>query len=235
MPHAAVSLITDSDVENPHYDRIIQVDSVDDSDWKLANDWLVYQHSPYERTIKLEADMYIPRSIDYWWDTLADRDLNICTTARDYKNSIDTYGFYRRMYSFNKIPDTYNAITYFRKSKTAEAFYEQVKDIFANWQEYGALLKANPEERVTTDTAYSVAAHIIGPELCTMPSFKEFSMVHMKEMVIGTRTSKWYDQLTYEIHPEVLRIHTVPQLYPIHYHVKEFGYIIDRELKQHGK
>ena len=34
-------------------------DQAPDSDWKLVNDWQVYEASPYEYTIKLEADMYM--------------------------------------------------------------------------------------------------------------------------------------------------------------------------------
>ena len=69
MPDAKVSLITDNETTSDVFDQVIKLpygDQAPDSDWKLVNDWQVYEASPYEYTIKLEADMYMPTSIDYW-------------------------------------------------------------------------------------------------------------------------------------------------------------------------
>jgi hypothetical protein len=230
MPDAKVCLITDSDVQDPKYDRVIKVDSVDSTEWKLGNDWLVYQHTPYDRTIKLEADLYIPRRIDHWWDILEERDLNICTTIRTYKNDVASVEYYRRALLENNLPDTYNAITYFRKSATASTFFKYVRDIFENPAAYGDFTKSFREERITTDVVYGIAATIVGVENCTMPTFTDFSMIHMKKMINGLKTDRWHDQLVYEIHPHTLRIATHPQLYPFHYHNKDFAAIIDQEI-----
>jgi len=232
MPDAKVSLITDQ----PHladnkWDHTIPIVDRDDSNWKLANDWQVYGLSPYDRTIKLEADMYIPRSIEYWWDILEDRDLNIATTIRDFRGAVSPELFYRRTFAESGLPQTYNAITYFRKSPLAEEFYGYVRDIFENWSEYHQLLKYSSESRATTDVVYALAATAIGVEHCTMPHFQEFSMVHMKRIINDLSTEVWHDELHYEIHPDVLRIQTYPQLYPVHYHNKSFAYIIEEELR----
>ena len=72
MPDANVTIIT-TDIL-PYGDLAI------DSDWKLINDWQVYEASPYDYTIKLEADMYIPRNIDHWWDVLKDREVVVSST-----------------------------------------------------------------------------------------------------------------------------------------------------------
>lgn len=230
MPDALVSLITDNDVQNGSYDEIIKVASVDNTDWKLANDYLVYEHSPYDMTIKLEADMYIPRSIDYWWDILQDRDLNISTTIRDFRGVISHNDYYRKTFVESKLPQTYNAITYFRKSELAARFFELVRDIFTNWSEYSGLLEYSTEDRATTDVVYAIAAKIIGVEHCTLPNFTEFSMTHMKPAINGGTTSVWYEEMVYEIYDGVFRINTYPQMFPIHYHNKEFAEIIDGEL-----
>ena len=100
-----------------------------------ANDWQVYEASPYEYTIKLEADMYMPTSIDYWWEVLKERDVVVSTTIRDYKQNISHTRAYRRFIDDNKLPDTYNAITYFKKSETAKKFFETVKHVFENWSD----------------------------------------------------------------------------------------------------
>ena len=230
MPDAKVSLLTNSDVTDHHYDHVVRINDIDETQWKLSNDWQVYEHSPYERTIKLEVDMYIPRRIDHWWSILEDRDLNLCTTIRDYRNEISHNTFYRGAILGNKLPDTYNAITYFRKSTLAEQFYTYVRDIFENTDDYAELLQVNREERVTTDTAYALAAATVGIEDVVLPQFTDFSMIHMKKMINYTKFDDWYNQLTYEVLPHTLRIATHTQLYPFHYHTKEFAKIIDEEL-----
>ncbi len=56
-----------------------------------------------------------------------------------------------------------------------------------------------------------------------MPFFTDMSMVHMKKDINGLLTEDWTDELVYEILPECLRINTIYQKYPFHYHNKEFS------------
>ena len=209
MPDANVTIITTDML--PHGDL-----------GGFANDWQVYEASPYDYTIKLEADMYIPRNIDHWWDVLKDRDIVVSSTIRNFKQEISDIRFYRRFVDDNKLPDVYNAITYFKKSDIAQKFFHVVKDIFENWEEYKKILKCNPQELASTDWVYSIACHIIGVEKTMLPSFTEMSIVHMKQHINMIPTEDWTDTLLYEFLPDQLRIQTVPQQYPFHYHVKNF-------------
>jgi hypothetical protein len=215
MPNIDVTIVTANDLPEGDLDPT--------NDWKLINDYQVYQASPYDETIKLEADMYIPRSIEHWFDALGLLDVAVCTKIRNFRQELSDQRFYRRFIDDNKLPDTYNAITYFKKSDTAEKFFDIVKDVFVNWESYKAILKCNPSEPATTDWAYSIASHIIGVDKTTMPTFDEFSMVHMKQYINGTPTENWTDTLIYEIFPNQLRINTYVQQYPFHYHVKNFS------------
>jgi hypothetical protein len=214
MPDANVTIITTEML--PHGDLVPY------SDWKLINDWQVYEASPYDYTIKLEADMYIPRNIDHWWDVLKERDVVISSAIRDYKQEISTVRLYRRFIDDNKLPDVYNSITYFKKSPIAEEFFNLVREIFTNWEEYKKILKCNYREYATTDWVYAIACHIMGVEKTTLPTFNEMTMIHMKQYIAGTPTEDWTDTLLYEFLPDQLRIQTVPQQYPFHYHVKNF-------------
>ena len=188
----------------------------------FANDWQVYEASPYDYTIKLEADMYIPRNIDHWWDVLKHRDVVVSSTIRNFKQEISDVRVYRRFIDDNNLPDVYNAITYFKKSDTAKQFFSIVKDIFENWEEYKKILKCNQTEIVSTDWVYSIACHIMGVEKTTMPTFTQMSMVHMKAFVNNNVTENWTDTFVYECLPDQIRVQTVPQQYPFHYHVKNF-------------
>jgi len=215
MPNANVTIITTG--------MLPYGDVAPDSDWKLANDWQVYEASPYDETIKLEADMFIPRNIDYWWDILSLQDMVVCNKIRDFKGEISTARGYRRFIDDNNLPDLYNAITYFKKSDTAEQFFKIVRNVFENWEEYKSILKCNQNEKVTTDWAYAIAGHIIGIERITLPTFNDFSMTHMKQFINGLPGEDWTQVLIYECLPESLRISTFVQMYPLHYHIKSFS------------
>jgi hypothetical protein len=223
MPDANVTVVTTS--------MLPYGDLAPKGDWKLINDWQVYEASPYDETIKLEADMYLPRSIEHWWDVLSQKDIVVCNSIRNFKQEISDVRVYRRFIDDNNLPNAYNAITYFKKSDTAKQFFDIVRNVFENWKEYKDILKCNPDEPVTTDWAYAIACHIIGIEKTMLPNFTEMSMVHMKQFINGTPTENWTDTFVYECLPNQIRIQTVPQCYPFHYHIKNFSDKILESMK----
>lgn len=228
MPDASVTLISNSPYAKSKFkcfDNVVPLPYGDldpTGTWKLVNDWQVYEASPYEYTIKLEADMILPKSIEYWWDILKDRDLVVSTTIRNFKQEISNIRAYRRFIDDNSLPDCYNAITYFKKSDTAKEFFDIVRNVFENWEEFRSMLKCNNDELATTDWAYSIASHIMGCEKTTMPQFTDMSMIHMKQFINGTPSEDWTDVLVYELLPHTLRVNTIPQMYPFHYQIKDF-------------
>lgn len=215
MPDANVTIITT--------DMLPHGDQAPNSDWKLINDWQVYEASPYDETIKLEADIFLPRSIDHWFDIMSINDVTLCTNIRNYKGEISNVRVYRKFIDDNNLPDIYNAITYFKKSETAEQFFGIVRNVFENWEEYKAILKCNPTEEATTDWVYAIASHIIGVEKTTLPNFNELSMTHMKQFITGTFTENWTDTLVYECTTDAIKVNTYVQEYPFHYHIKSFS------------
>ena len=223
MPEANITIITNS--------MLPYGDQAPNTNWKLQNDWQVYDASPYDETIKLEADMFIPRNIDHWWDALTHKDIVVSSCIRNFKQEISNVRAYRRFIDDNALPDVYNSITYFKKSDIAKKFFEIIKDVFENWEEYKATLKCNSNEIVTTDWTYAIACHIMGIENTTIPTFTEMSMVHMKQFINDCPTENWTDTFVYECLPNQIRIQTVPQQYPFHYHVKNFSDKILESIK----
>jgi hypothetical protein len=225
MPNMHISLITDDIDSSIYFDNVIALpygDQAVGSKWKLINDWQVYEASPYDETIKLEADLYIPRPIDYYFDVCSQLDVVVATTIRSYDQNISCNRYYRKFIDNNNLPDCYNAITYFKKGTTAEHFFKLVRNIFENWDDYKSLLQCKIDEEATTDWVYAIACSMVGLEKTTLPMFTDFSMIHMKQMINNLKTEVWTDELIYEISPDMLRINTVPQMYPFHYHVKDF-------------
>jgi len=184
-----------------------------------ANDWQVFRASPYRQTIKLEADMLIASPIEHWWTMFEHRDVVISTGCRDFYDQPAASRRYRKFIDDNQLPDVYNAITYWRLSKTAQEFFDLVRNIFENWAEYKQLVKF-PEETPSTDFVYAMAAQIMGPELVTMPFASYPNIVHMKRHIIGTSTEDWTRELVWEHTP--LRIQTVAQWGAFHYNIKDW-------------
>lgn len=224
-PNAETCLLTDVAIQDESFDYIVELphgDVANNSSWKLSNDWQAFGASPFRQTIKLEADMLITSSIDHWWTMLQHRDVVVSTGARDYYNNTATSRHYRKIFDANNLPDVYNAITYWRLSRTAQEFWSWVRNIFENWTEFRTLLKF-PDDEPTTDVVYAMAAQIMGPELVTMPFATYPKIVHMKRHMIGTRTDDWTRELTWEYQNHMLRIGTIAQTGAFHYHTKTWN------------
>jgi hypothetical protein len=184
-----------------------------------ADDWQMFVASPYRQTIKLEADMICASPIDHWWTLFEKRDVVISQGARTFYDQPAESRFYRKIFDENQLPDVYNAITYWRVSQTAKQFFDLVRAIFENWDEYKRLLKF-PDDEPTTDVVYAIAAVIIGEETVTLPKGLGPTIVHMKRYINPIQTNDWTQELIWENNP--LRINTVAQWGLVHYHVKEW-------------
>ena len=88
-----------------------------------ANDWQMFAASPYRQTIKLEADMIAASPVDHWWTLFEKRDVVVSQGARTFYNEPAQSRFYRKFFDANNLPDVYNAVTYWRLSKTAQEFF----------------------------------------------------------------------------------------------------------------
>lgn len=187
----------------------------------FANDWQCFAASPYRQTIKLEADMLCASPVDHWWSMFETRDVVISQGCRDYYDRPGTARYYRKIFDVNHLPDVYNATTYWRVSKTAQEFFQLVRTVFEHWDKYRTLLKF-PDQDPTTDVVYAVVATIMGPETVTLPASLGPQIVHMKQRVIGTTTTDWTQELTWEYTDPGLRINTVAQWGMVHYYQKDW-------------
>ena len=218
-PKVNISVISAKSCNDPVFDHVIPLPFGDLGGY--ANDWQVFHASPYRETIKLEADMICASPIDHWWTLFETRDVVASRGARTFYDAPAKSRYYRKIFDKNSLPDIYNAVTYWRLSKTAQEFFQLVRNIFEHWDDYKKLLKF-PEEIPSTDVVYAMAAQIIGPELVTLPADIGPTIVHMKRHVNPIQSNDWTQELVWESDP--LRINTVAQWGLVHYHVKEWSY-----------
>ncbi len=187
-----------------------------------AVDAQMFQISPYRETIKLEADMLVCSPIDHWWTMFEKRDVVVSQGCRDFYDQPSTSRYYRKIFDDNNLPDVYNAVTYWRLSRTAQEFFQWVGRIFHDWNQWRTLLKF-PDEHPSTDLVYAIAALIIGPERVTLPaSVKSPQIVHMKHRVVPTHVADWTQELVWEYVGRQLKINPVSQHGLFHYHIKDW-------------
>lgn len=225
-PNARICLLTDDAANGDDVFDIVKTFPFGDQsqldEWKLHNDWQCFYASPFRQTIKIEADMLIPKSISHWFDICSQKDLVVTIGARNYHNRRAQERQYRRIFDENRLPDVYNAITYWRLSPVAQEFFDTVRHIFENWSKYMDNLRFAANQPVNTDLAYAIAMVLLGPEKYTLPGDVP-SLIHMKRSINGLETENWTRELVWEFNPGSFRINTVEQLWPVHYHVKSFA------------
>jgi hypothetical protein len=221
-PDARICLLTNEQVvPGPLFDHVREFPFPINESNPYANDWQVFDATPFRETIKLEADMLITSPIDHWWNLLRHRDVVVSTGCRDWKDRRASARHYRQVFDANNLPDVYNAITYWRLSQTAKVFFDTVRNIFENWPHYRSMLKF-PEQTPSTDVVYAIAATIVGPELCTLPFASYPTIVHMKRHIMAAKRENWIEEMLWEYKDYMLRINTVGQRGAFHYNVKDW-------------
>lgn len=220
-PAAQISVLTNGDCSDSVFDHVIPLPFGDCGHVQnhQCNDWQVFYASPYRETIKLEADMIAASSIDHWWSLFRHRDVVISQGARTIYDQPSRYRGDRRLFDANDLPDVYNAITYWRMSQTAKEFFDTVRSIFDNWQEFARLLKF-PDAMASTDVVYAMAAQILGPEKVTLPPGYGPQIVHMKQGHQPMVGHDWTRELVWETEP--MRVQTVAQWGMFHYILKDW-------------
>ena len=223
-PDVKICLLTDQAHKDAVFDYVEILpygDTAKDTDWKLSNDWQCFAASPFRQTIKLEADMIAAGPVDHWWTLFEQRDIVISQGCRDIYDTVSQSRHYRKLFDANRLPDVYNAVTYWRMSKTAQEFFNLVKSIFENRNQYRVLIKFS-DEQPTTDVVYAMAAQILGVEQCTLPPGFGPQIVHMKRTIIPIHTEEWAKELVWENTNPGLRVQTVAQWGFVHYHDKHW-------------
>lgn len=235
-PEAKYAVIVDETTHNlvtdKHlsvFDHVIKLpydENSRDSNWKLANEYQVFELTPFKETIKLESDLLFTRRVDHWWSAFRLKDVVLSTGCKTYRGEAATSRAYRKFFDDNELPDVYNGLMYFRFSQTASEFFLTAKRILRNWD----YLKENVlincrEDTPSTDVLYALTAKTIGVERCTMPSMDFINFVHLKPGINGWGNTdcSWQDIVLQERDGHMIRVHNLNQYYPVHYYDKTYA------------
>lgn len=208
------------------FDHVILVPFGDDaknSQWKMQNEWKAMIASPFDETIKLEADMIVPVSIDHWWDILNTKDICFTTRVASYNEKIATTRVYRKVFDDNQLLDVYAGLYYFKKTPAAADFFAHAETIFKNWAYVKTNILKNAElEPASTDLVFALAARLHGEDQCYLPSTVPM-FTHMKGAIQGWPSNAvWTEYLHHQFDQANLTVGFQRQRWPFHYHYKNF-------------
>lgn len=226
------------------FDQVVDIpwgDHAADSSWKLENEWKVIHMTPYEETIKLDADMLFTTDVSGRWDALSSQSLICATRPVTYRGEVITSDHYRKVFTANDLPNVYSAFMYFKKDDTSFEFFRVAEDIFNNYERYFyEFLEAEHRPTVvSTDVVFGLAAKITQTGFSKVDSLLDAtSFIHMKSKLQNWKTDnykadEWMDMVP--CHFPSLRDMKIAQYrldVPLHYYQKSFltdEMIIDME------
>lgn len=233
MPDSQYCVVVDEDTEKQITDKhrnlfdnivVLDEDYAKQDDWKLANEWQVFNLSPYKETIKVESDILFTRSITHWWHAFRLRDIVLSLGTKNFKGDPATSRVYRKIFDANQLPDVYNGLMYFRYSETASEFFNIAEQVFKQWETVKEnILKGFSYEEASTDVVYAIAAKTLGVERCTLPDCDFINFTHMKNAINDWPDDKpWNEMIMTELDLPMIRINNVNQYHPVHYQDKNW-------------
>ena len=197
-----ICVITDqkSKFEHKFVDIVKVLNKDDGADHKVkwANEHKAFTLTPFTHTIKLESDMLWTHNTDWWWYHLWQHDLVFSVDCRDYKDNVVKQTPYRRLFERNHLPNLYNGLMYFRRSKKAQAFFKIAKSITENWDTAKKELLVNCHDKYpSTDVVYSLAYRTMDPTCKGLIDFEWFKFLHNKPGVNGLNHVKDQNNFLY--------------------------------------
>lgn len=183
-----VCVVTDqkSSFEHPAVDivKVLKQDDSADHEMKWANEYKAFSITPFTHTIKLESDMVWTQETDWWWNYLCQHDLVFSVDCRNYKDQIVRQTPYRRLFGRNYLPNIYNGLMYFRKSKWTQKFFRTAESITQHWQQVKTnILVGCHDQYPSTDVVFALAHRIMDPTSSSLIDYQWFKFIHHKPAV----------------------------------------------------
>ena len=181
----SVCVITDekSKFEHEAVDvvQVLEEDDASEHKIKWANEHKACWWTPFEYTIKLEADVLWTANTDWWWYHLWQHDLVFSVDCRNYKDQVVKETPYRNLFKRNHLPNIYNGLMYFRKSERSKKFFELAEQITYKWNEVKEHMLINCHDTYpSTDVVFALAYRILDPTNQHLIDYEWFKFLHHK-------------------------------------------------------
>lgn len=227
-----ISLITNDPVPDKYrhvFDQIIEIpwgDLSKNPQWKVENRWKIYHASPYNETIVMDTDMLLLDDISSWWDYCSKSDLKFCSRIKNYKAEVVTEDkHHRKAFINNKLPNSYVALQYFKKSELAHDFYKVLEFVVKNWEAcYKIYTPKTPQTWLSIDIATAIAISMMGIEDTVIDNASPLEFIHMKPAIQNWSPvpSSWQNIVPFNFNDGKIIVGNHRQHYVFHYVEKDF-------------
>jgi hypothetical protein len=239
---AGLSVVVDRDQQVPDnyraaFDEVIGVDCTPpdavDLEWRVENFAKLYDCSPYDETVTLDADMLFFDDVSSWWPQLAGQDI-VAGRAVNYRGELIRDNPLRKDLYAIGLPDLHNGFLYFRRCPKVARLFGVMQSNIADWPNTLLRHYGTSAGIFSSDKALLLALRDCGMEeeaesrLGLIPRF-----VHMKACLqgwpgVGPENSDWRPFVSHSFDDD-LNLHIDGQKIgdPFHYNVRNF---VDDEL-----
>lgn len=140
----------------------------------------MYDYSPFETTVCLDADMIFNRDISHIIDYYRENySVGLVKNVVDYRQNLITNNFCRKAFTENNIPSVYSLFSFFQKNNKAEQFFNLVKDITQFPKEFKNLyFKKYKPDVLGTDEIFGITSKILDYPIQLEDNL--LSVLHMK-------------------------------------------------------
>ena len=197
---AKISLMTNVSIPNEqkkYFNSIIDIpgeDYAEFSTWKIENRCKIYNASPYDETMVLDADMLVLENLDHWWKFLNNFELFFTSQVKTYRNEIVTSDFYRKAFTKNNLPNLYCGMHYFKKTKSNFNFFNLVEHIIKNYDVYyKRFIPLHTQNWCSMDVSVSLASNLVNNMNKITSKVVFLTFTHMKSYAQNWnhKTNKW--------------------------------------------
>jgi hypothetical protein len=232
MPNSKVCLITNANINksiSKVFDHVLDIpgnDEAADQDWKIQNRYKIYQCTPFERSIILDADMLVLSDISHWWKFLQNYHMYFTSTVKNYRDEYVSSDFYRKTFVENDLPNLYCGVHYYHRCRENFKFLDLLTNIVRNHNIfYSKFTPKNQQTWCSMDVSVSLASKILNltSKITSTNSFITFT--HMKPHLQNWSTvpNNWMEKVNVYFDSSMqIKIDNFRQQGVLHYVENEF-------------
>ena len=215
---------------NKVFDHVVRVKNIG-LKHPMANEYQIWDLTPFKETIHVEADMIFTSNVDNWWYELRQHDLFFTSHVKDYRGHKTKSNFYRKHFEKKKLPKLYNGIYYFKYSHLANKFFNKAKEVSARYKWYAEYFFAGTwyPKTPTTDEIFGITAYMLDLDQTVYnKSYAVPYFTHMKvrlqdwKQIEAPDTENWLRYLSVNYSKKGLNVGGFFQHGPFHYQNKLF-------------
>ena len=223
MPDLPITVFSQFPLESPHFERVIRVEGSEDGFYDKT---LFFQQTPYERTLFVDADIYVAEAVPELF-TILDR-FDFAATHEEYVNS-DWWNRYPRPDIPPSFPEFNTGILAYKRSP-------QMDGVLKDWSAlYKSFLDAHPGQKINDQPFFRAAVYGSAARAATLTreyncKFRGQGYLNGRVKILHGHVNLQLKQTFVEKALGVLNASTKPRVYVTGkvYEQKLVGRILDR-------